>query len=75
MLARALERKFNVLERRDYGGTILQPLLKDISHHFIEMTPEKEEALRLLFRAEDFLLGARLIESDFTFAVAQKKAA
>ncbi|MCL5267869.1 MAG: class I SAM-dependent methyltransferase [Bacteroidetes bacterium] len=71
----ALERKFNVLERRDYGGTILQPLLKDISHHFIEMTPEKEEALRLLFRAEDFLLGARLIESDFTFAVAQKKAA
>lgn len=68
----AIEDKFTVLERKDYGGTILQPLLKDISHHFIEMTPEKEEALRFLFTGEDFLISAKLISSDFTFVVAQK---
>ncbi len=68
----ALEDKFTILERKDYGGTILQPLLKDISHHFVEMTSEKEEALRFLFTGEDFLLSAKLLSSDFTFAVAQK---
>lgn len=69
----ALKDRFTILERKDYGGTILQPLLKDISHHFVEMTPEKEEALRFLFTGEDFLLSTKLISSDFTFAVAQKR--
>ncbi len=68
----ALQHRFKLLERRDYGGTILQPLLKDISHHFIEMTPEREGSLRFLFTAEDFLMSAHLIASDFTFVVAQK---
>lgn len=67
-----LQKKFTILERKDYGGTILHPLLKDISHHFVEMAPAKEKILHFLFEAEDYLLDIRAIESDFTFVIAQK---
>lgn len=67
-----LQRKFTILERKDYGGTILHPLLKDISHHFVEMTPAEQKILDFLFYAEDYLLNVGAIKSDFTFVIAQK---
>ncbi len=71
----AVENKFRIVERKDYGGTILQPLLKDIAHNFTDRMPAGEEALQLLFAAEDFLMRSGLIGSDFVFAVARKEGA
>ena len=67
-----LKEKFSFVERKDYGGTILHPLLKDISHHFTETDSEKEAILQFLFGAENYLMRTGVIESDFTFMVARK---
>lgn len=67
-----VHRKFKVISQRDYGGTILHPLLKDIAHHFIKATPITAEILRFLFDAEDYLMKIGAIRSDFTFLIAQK---
>ncbi len=64
---------FPLLFRRDYGGTILQPLLKDIAHHFVQATPQSEAVLQFLFDAEDYLMKSGMIGSDFTFLVGRKE--
>ncbi len=67
-----ISRKFKVISRRDYGGAILHPLLKDIAHHFVESTPATAEILQFLFDSEDYLMRMGAIESDFSFLIAQK---
>lgn len=68
-----LSEYFNVVERIDYGGTILHMLLQDIVGNF---DPEKEEdvtILRLLCYLEETLIKSGVLSSDFSLIVAQKK--
>lgn len=61
-----LERQFRIIERLDYGGTILHLLLENIVHNF-DAADERDRALiALLGRIEDALIRAAVIGSDFT---------
>jgi ubiquinone/menaquinone biosynthesis C-methylase UbiE len=68
-----LYRRFDVIERRDLGGTILHPLLYRISHHFLYPDETGSRLLKLCIEVEDILLTTREIESDFTLVVCRAK--
>lgn len=63
--------KFNVIEEKNFGGNILMPVLKDISHHFVELDDRKKEILQNIFDFEDNYLKNH--KSDFVFGVYEKK--
>lgn len=59
---------FERIERRDFGGTILQPLLVDIVHNFeFERDASHRSELDRLFAAERELLRSGRITSNFSF--------
>jgi len=64
-----LQKKFTIIEKKDFGGTINHMLLQDIIHNF-DNTPEGICVLTLLLYLEDLLIRERVIESDFCFVVA-----
>lgn len=64
-----LRSHFQKLEEKPYGGNILMPVLKDISHNFVEQTEESRIILENLFEFEDAYLKSN--ESDFLFGVYQ----
>jgi SAM-dependent methyltransferase len=69
-----LERHFEVVERRDYGGTIVHMLFDDIAHNFldengVEKDDEARRLIEMCFQIEDTLLEAGEIESDFALLV------
>jgi 2-polyprenyl-3-methyl-5-hydroxy-6-metoxy-1,4-benzoquinol methylase len=66
-----LQSHFTELELKGYGGNILTPLLKGISHHFIEKSPTNDKLLSNLFEAEDLFLQHHI--DDYHFGVYQKK--
>jgi len=68
-----LRQFFSVLEIRDYGGTILHLLLKDIVHNFMADDTAVDRLLRLCFEIEDVLLDSKEIESDYKFIVCRNK--
>lgn len=61
---------FKIVEEKPYGGNLLMPVLKDISHHFHEMDPEKEACLERIFDFEDQYLKSH--RSDHMFGVYAK---
>ena len=61
---------FSVKVEKGYGGNILMPLLKDLSHHFLECNEEKMLLLQQLFDYEDHYL--QTYPSDFVFGVYEK---
>lgn len=63
----AIHSNFEVVYERAYGGNILMNVLKDISHHFINPTPQAQEVLNELFLLEDKYLEGN--PSDFVFGV------
>lgn len=66
-----LQIHFQELELKGYGGNILTPLLKGISHHFIENNSLNTQLLELLFKAEDeFLLSHT---DDYHFGIYKKR--
>jgi len=68
-----VSKRFRILERIDYGGTILNLLLENIVHNF-DPSDEKDVAIvRLIARFEDVLMRAGIIPSDFTVMVARKR--
>jgi SAM-dependent methyltransferase len=70
-----IARQFQVVERVDYGGTILQLLLEHIVHNFDAADREGMAILSLLGRFEDSLIRRGVLPSDFTFLVARKRPA
>jgi SAM-dependent methyltransferase len=61
---------FEVVETRNYGGTILQPLLADLIHNFHpEESVEDAEILRSLFAEEQRLIIEGIIPSNFVLLV------
>jgi SAM-dependent methyltransferase len=69
-----LERHFEIVERQDYGGTILHMLFDDIAANFLgEDGQEKDETacklIELCFAVEDTLLELGDIPSDFALLI------
>ena len=70
-----VERRFQVVERIDYGGTLLDLLLEHIVHNFDSSKEKDVAAVRLLARVEDVLIRAGVLPSDFTVMAMRKKRA
>jgi ubiquinone/menaquinone biosynthesis C-methylase UbiE len=69
-----LERHFEIVERRDYGGTIVHMLFDDIAHNFLdedgkEKDDEARRLIELCFQIEDTLLELGDIQSDFALLI------
>jgi len=60
---------FNVVEIKEYGGTILQLLFSEIAHNFLSDDNETQRLLHLCFEAEDLHLKNKDIQSDFVIVV------
>ena len=74
-----LERHFEIVERQDYGGTIVHMLFDDIAHNFLnEQGQERDENARCLidlcFQIEDSLLELGELESDFALLICRPPA-
>ena len=67
-----LQNKFQILESKKYGGTILSNLFKDIAHNFLDGSDESDRLLQLCFEREDKGMSLHEIESDFMFFVCRK---
>ena len=67
------ERFFDVQERRDIGGTILQHLLYDIVQNFRFEVPRERSLLEMLCTIEAMLVDGGRIPCDFVMLAATKK--
>ncbi|HEX7152963.1 MAG TPA: class I SAM-dependent methyltransferase [Thermoanaerobaculia bacterium] len=70
-----IESRFEVLDRRDIGGTILQHLLYDIAQNFRFDDPRERAYLELLCNIEAMLVDGGRIPADFVLLAARKKGA
>jgi SAM-dependent methyltransferase len=66
---------FEIIERIDFGGTILQLLLQDIAGNFDPENAEDVAMLDRLWTMEDDLISAGRLSSDFTLLVARNTSA
>jgi hypothetical protein len=64
---------FEIVEIREYGGTILHLLFSEIAHNFISDEPEVKRWLKICFEIEDLLLAEEELNSDFIVAVCKKR--
>lgn len=69
----ALQRDFDILEKRDWGGNLLQFLLTGIAGNFSPNDQISQELLRMLIHIEDVLLECGEFESDFAYIVARPR--
>ncbi|MEE8199866.1 MAG: class I SAM-dependent methyltransferase [Candidatus Acidoferrales bacterium] len=69
-----LEREFDIVERKDYGGTLLQLVLDRIVGNFQD-TEEDRRVLRELCDTEQKLIRQGELPSDFTLIVARPRSA
>lgn len=69
----SVKRIFEVLEQKDYGGTILHMLLQDIIGNFDPENERDKTVLQLILYIEKLLIREKIIESDFTLMVLRKK--
>jgi SAM-dependent methyltransferase len=67
-----LRASFDVIEQIDYGGTLLNLALEEITGNFAE-TPEDLAVLQRLFDAERDYLRQGVIPSDFSVLVARNR--
>lgn len=63
----SIHKNYLTVFEASYSGNILMTTLKDISHHFVETTPEKKEIIERLFEFEDNYLEK--YSSDFVFGI------
>ncbi len=64
---------FDVRERKNVGGTLLQHLLYDIVQNFRFDVPRERSIVQMLCAIEAMLLDSGRIESDFVLLTARKK--
>ena len=67
-----LNNYFQIIERIDYGGTILHLLLQGIIGNFDASKEDDISILKLLAYFEDLLISEKILSSDFTIIVAKK---
>jgi SAM-dependent methyltransferase len=68
-----LRKAFEIVEVKEYGGTVLHLLFGDIAHNFISEDEETIRILKLCIEVEDLLLGAGELPSDFALAICRKR--
>ena len=66
-----LAQYFTIVERIDYGGTILQMLLQDIVGNFNLQKEEDIAILNLICYLEETLIKKNILPSDFAFIIAK----
>jgi phosphomevalonate kinase len=66
------ERVFDVLHRRDLGGTIQHLLYNGIVHNFQPGNPEAEAILRRVWDAEDAHIASGRLPSDFQLLIGRR---
>jgi ubiquinone/menaquinone biosynthesis C-methylase UbiE len=71
----ALERDFELVEKVEWGGNIVQFLLAGIACNFTDEDQSSVELIRLLFQIERVLLQCGEIKSDFAYIVARPRQA
>jgi hypothetical protein len=69
----SLEERFERVERKDFGGTLLQFALADIIANFDPDNPAHSALLRMMVAFEEELECAGVISSAFTFSIYKKK--
>lgn len=67
-----LEKRFEIVERRDFGGTLLHLVLDNIAGNLSD-SDEGKAILANLFAEEQRLITSGEISSDFTLLVARKR--
>ncbi len=67
-----LKEKFEIVEFRPFGGTIIHMLLSDIAQNFSPEDQCGKELLKICFDIEDKLMEVGEISSDFVVAVCKK---
>ena len=68
-----VERRFDLVSRHDYGGSILNPLLAGIVANFDPAREDDVAILRLLALTERLLMREAALPSDFSLLVARKR--
>ncbi|MBU6335010.1 MAG: methyltransferase domain-containing protein [Chloroflexi bacterium] len=66
-----LEQQFTVIERCDYGGTLLNMVLENIVGHFHADSPHDVALLRMMCAVEQVALQLGALSSDFTLLAAR----
>ena len=66
-----LQSQFEVVERKDWGGNLIQFLLSGIAGNFDDQDSTAQSLLRLLLEIEETLLQAGEFESDYAYIVAR----
>jgi ubiquinone/menaquinone biosynthesis C-methylase UbiE len=66
-----LEQQFTVVERCDYGGTLLNMVLENIVGHFRADSPHDVALLRMMCAVEQVALQLGALSSDFTLLAAR----
>jgi len=69
----AMEARFQVQARREFGGTLLNPMLEGIVGNFRVESEEDTALLRLLIAVEEMLLQHGVLPSDFVVLVAHPR--
>lgn len=64
---------FEIKEMKNYGGTLLHPMLNSIAHNFLSDDPKTQKWLDICFEVEDALMSEGDILSDYMVALCQKK--
>jgi ubiquinone/menaquinone biosynthesis C-methylase UbiE len=68
-----LQQYFEIVERHDYGGTVLHMLLEGIAGNFRQDSPEDMRYLRRMFDMEDRFIAAGILKSDFSMLLARPR--
>ncbi len=68
-----VERMFEIVERKDFGGTLLHPVLEEIAGNF-RFESDDMAVMRTLIESERQLLRDGRLTSDFTLIVARSRA-
>ena len=66
------ERYFDVVHRRDLGGTIQHLLYNGIVHNFPPGTPEAEAILQNVWQTEDRMIDSGELPSDFALLIGRR---
>jgi len=74
-ILKVLEGDFEIIEKVEWGGNIVQFLLAGIACNFSDDDPASVELIKLLFQIEKVLLQCGEIKSDFAYIVARPKSA
>lgn len=71
-LQKALHENFEILEEINLGWTIIQPLFKNIAHHFLNEVPETKKWIRFILDEESAYVQ-ETNENDAIFGIYRKK--